>query len=231
MSWDASVLNAWLLCLLLSLYSLLFALSCKDAYSRTAWSYTSSLNPCCSSPSLHLSPPFIPFPYPFLNPFPYPFLNTFPYPFPLSLALSPFPPRLTPIQTLLEAAYFAVKPPERVARKNKVLTNVQKYIRFLLFEKLDTPGANGKHMRTFSCPRPMTSYFSYFSHVNCLFPSAVDLIIKALRRLPWNSEAEVMTVRSLLWQRISLSCLAPHCNILLLHTASKKPFLFVSPLS
>ena len=52
----------------------------------------------------------------------------------------------TPLQTLLEAAYFAVKPPERVARKNKVLTNVQKYIRFLLFEKLDTPGANGKYM-------------------------------------------------------------------------------------
>jgi hypothetical protein len=31
-----------------------------------------------------------------------------------------------------------------VARKNKTLTNVQKYIRFLLFEKLDAPGANGK---------------------------------------------------------------------------------------
>lgn len=52
------------------------------------------------------------------------------------------------LQTLLEAAYFAVKPPERAARKNKTLTNVQKYIRFLLFEKLDAPGANGKCQST-----------------------------------------------------------------------------------
>ena len=48
-----------------------------------------------------------------------------------------------PLQTLLEAAYFTVKPPERVARKSKVLTTVQKYIHFLIFEKLDAPGANG----------------------------------------------------------------------------------------
>ena len=42
------------------------------------------------------------------------------------------------LQTVLEAAYFAVKPPERVARVCKVLTDVQKYIRFLLWEKLNT---------------------------------------------------------------------------------------------
>ena len=42
------------------------------------------------------------------------------------------------LQTVLEAAYFAVKPPERVARVSKVLTNVQKYIRFLLWEKLNS---------------------------------------------------------------------------------------------
>jgi hypothetical protein len=44
------------------------------------------------------------------------------------------------IHVYTEAAYFAVKPPERVARKVKILTTVQKYIRFLLFEKLDAPG-------------------------------------------------------------------------------------------
>lgn len=85
----------------------------------------------------------------------------------------------TMIQTLLEAAYFAVKPPERVARKNKVLTNVQKYIRYLLFEKLDTPGANGKYMRTYM--RRSNQKSIVFNVILHHFPTSNDKFMRTCR--------------------------------------------------
>ena len=63
-------------------------------------------------------------------------------------------------QSLLEFAYFSVKPPERAAKEKKVLTNVQKYVQYLILEKLNTSSVN------------------------------VDNVIKSLRRLPWNNEEE-----------------------------------------
>lgn len=69
------------------------------------------------------------------------------------------------MQTLLEAAYFAVKPPERVAKTAKTpLTVVQQYIRHLLLVKLDEPRAS------------------------------VEAIIRNLRRLPWKSAEENVTL-------------------------------------
>jgi regulator of nonsense transcripts 2 len=61
-------------------------------------------------------------------------------------------------QTLIESAYFAVKPPDRSTqrtKKEKPLTVVQKYIRYLLNTALQAPDAK------------------------------VDGVIKSLRRLPW----------------------------------------------
>jgi hypothetical protein len=43
----------------------------------------------------------------------------------------------------VESAYFAVKPPERVAKVAKVLTTAQSYAQFLIMEKLDNPGSAG----------------------------------------------------------------------------------------
>jgi hypothetical protein len=64
-------------------------------------------------------------------------------------------------QTMLEAAYFAVKPPERVARSLKPpLSPVQQYAKYLLMVKLDE------------------------SRVS------VEAVIKALRRLPWSDPQE-----------------------------------------
>jgi regulator of nonsense transcripts 2 len=47
-------------------------------------------------------------------------------------------------QTVLESAYFAVKPPEREknAKSKKPLTVVQQYIRYLITEKLDDARAS-----------------------------------------------------------------------------------------
>lgn len=65
-------------------------------------------------------------------------------------------------QTMLESAYFAVKPPERSNRQQKKdLTIVQKYARFLLQEKLEDT------TRT-----------------------TVDQVVRMLRRLPWNVAEE-----------------------------------------
>ncbi len=63
-------------------------------------------------------------------------------------------------QTLLETAYFAVKPPERVARERKQLSVVQQYARHLVQVKLDAPNAN------------------------------VEDVIRLLRKLPWQSAEE-----------------------------------------
>lgn len=62
-------------------------------------------------------------------------------------------------QTLLESAYFAVKPPEKMnkGQKKKELTMVQKYARYLIQEKLEQPRVS------------------------------VEEVIKHLRRLPWQS--------------------------------------------
>jgi hypothetical protein len=43
----------------------------------------------------------------------------------------------------VESAYFAVKPPERVAKVAKVLTTAQSYAQYLIMEKLDNPGSAG----------------------------------------------------------------------------------------
>jgi regulator of nonsense transcripts 2 len=63
-------------------------------------------------------------------------------------------------QMALEAAYFTVKPPDRIVRQRKVLTVMQQYIRHIFFIKL-SPDAG-----------------------------VVDGIIKQLRKLPWNDPAE-----------------------------------------
>lgn len=64
-------------------------------------------------------------------------------------------------QTLLESAYFAVKPPEKsIKSAKKELTVVQKYARFLIIEKLEQPNVS------------------------------VETVIKHLRRLPWQDPAE-----------------------------------------
>jgi regulator of nonsense transcripts 2 len=63
-------------------------------------------------------------------------------------------------QTLLESAYFAVKPPERVHRVTKQYSVVQQYARYLIQERADDPKAS------------------------------VDEVIKSLRRLPWGSAEE-----------------------------------------
>jgi regulator of nonsense transcripts 2 len=62
-------------------------------------------------------------------------------------------------QTLLESAYFVVKPPERTNLKQKMIkkrTMLEQYIRYLILEKLDDPH------------------------------TSIDTTIKSLRRLPWN---------------------------------------------
>jgi hypothetical protein len=41
----------------------------------------------------------------------------------------------------VESAYFAVKPPERVAKEMKELSTVQSYVQYLLMVKLDNPGS------------------------------------------------------------------------------------------
>ena len=70
-------------------------------------------------------------------------------------------------QTLLEAAYFAVKPPERVARAaKKPLSVVQQYARYLILEKLEDSRA-----------------------------STVDTVIKSLRRLSWKDAEENVTLQ------------------------------------
>lgn len=58
-------------------------------------------------------------------------------------------------QTLLEMAYFAVKPPERVKQAKVEYTMAQKYARYLIIEKLDSRGA------------------------------VVDDVILSIRKLPW----------------------------------------------
>jgi regulator of nonsense transcripts 2 len=69
------------------------------------------------------------------------------------------------MQTLLEAAYFAVKPPERVeAAKKTPLTPVQQYARYLVSVKLEEPRAN------------------------------VEDVIRCLRRLPLKNAEENVTV-------------------------------------
>ena len=65
------------------------------------------------------------------------------------------------IQNILEAAYFAVKPPERVARAaKKPLSVVQQYTRYLIKERLEEPGVS------------------------------VEDVIMSLRRLPWKDAEE-----------------------------------------
>jgi len=65
------------------------------------------------------------------------------------------------MQTLLEAAYFAVKPPERVAKSTKAPRSlVQQYARYLIQVKLEEPRAS------------------------------IEGIIRSLRRLPWKDPAE-----------------------------------------
>lgn len=58
-------------------------------------------------------------------------------------------------QTLLEMAYFAVKPPERAKQAKVEYTMVQKYARYLVIEKLDARGVD------------------------------VDDVILSIRKLPW----------------------------------------------
>lgn len=67
-------------------------------------------------------------------------------------------------QNLLESAYFAVKPPERAAKGvKKVKSPLQRYVLFLIQEKLDDMSAS------------------------------VEYVIKCLRRLPWQSTEENVT--------------------------------------
>lgn len=71
-------------------------------------------------------------------------------------------------QSLIEAAYFTVKPPERVKKVVKELSPLQKYIRYLLSSKLE------------SCVKPGTSRPS---------KEHVEELIKLIRRLPWTNPA------------------------------------------
>ena len=67
-------------------------------------------------------------------------------------------------QSMIEAAYFSVKPPERVVRPKKELTPMQKYVRYLLTEKLESCiKSDGKTNK-----------------------ESVDALIKSFRRLPWS---------------------------------------------
>lgn len=64
-------------------------------------------------------------------------------------------------QTLIESAYFAVKPPERKCGKvKKEFTQAQQYARWLISQRLDDPAVN------------------------------VDNVLKSLRRLPWLTPEE-----------------------------------------
>lgn len=63
-------------------------------------------------------------------------------------------------QTLLESAYFTVKPPEKAARSTKAMTAVQRFIKHLLLKRLGATDIS------------------------------VDDVIRTMRRLPWNSDAE-----------------------------------------
>jgi regulator of nonsense transcripts 2 len=63
-------------------------------------------------------------------------------------------------QTLIDSAYFAVKPPQKLQNKKKELTLVQKYIRYLLLDRLCSKSVN------------------------------VDNLIISIRRLPFNNPAE-----------------------------------------
>ena len=72
------------------------------------------------------------------------------------------------IQNILEAAYFAVKPPERVARAaKKPLSVVQQYTRYLIKERLEEPGVS------------------------------VEDVIMSLRRLPWKDAEENVSLHVL----------------------------------
>lgn len=54
-------------------------------------------------------------------------------------------------QTLLESAYFAVKPPDRdraADRAKKQLSVVQQYVRFLVTEKLDDPKSSVEDVKS-----------------------------------------------------------------------------------
>ena len=64
------------------------------------------------------------------------------------------------LQTVLEAAYFAVKPPQRKERAMKEYTHAQQYARHLIFSRLSTE------------------------------KGVVDGVIKQLRKLPWNDTNE-----------------------------------------
>jgi regulator of nonsense transcripts 2 len=64
------------------------------------------------------------------------------------------------LAALLEAAYFTVRPPERVKVEKKILTTLHQYVKYLIIEKLATPGAD------------------------------VDDVIDHIRRLPWASSDE-----------------------------------------
>lgn len=67
-------------------------------------------------------------------------------------------------QSMIEAAYFSVKPPERVVKPKKGLTPMQKYVRYLLTEKLEScMKSDGKANK-----------------------ESVDALIKNFRRLPWS---------------------------------------------
>ena len=67
-------------------------------------------------------------------------------------------------QSMIEAAYFSVKPPERVIKPIKELTPIQKYVRFLLTEKLEScMKSDGKANK-----------------------ASVDALITNFRRLPWS---------------------------------------------
>jgi regulator of nonsense transcripts 2 len=68
-------------------------------------------------------------------------------------------------QAMIEAAYFTVKPPERVARVKKELTTLQKYIRYLLSTRLDLCLKAGS-------PKACKE--------------SVDDLIKSIRKLPWS---------------------------------------------
>lgn len=72
-------------------------------------------------------------------------------------------------QTVLESAYFAVKPPEKqpAAARKKERSLLEQYVRYLILDTLDTADASTSSEMT------------------------VDVTIKALRRLPWNQIKEI----------------------------------------